>query len=155
MNKAFTFVEIMIVVVIMALGLIPLFSIFVSSTSDVSNTVDELLAVTYANELVDSLMSRKFDEIPAAVAETELAKLAGSPFFTKVSANLTPCSPVFKRFIEIDSVDTGVQTPANISPTIAARYNRIKKFKIIKVRIAYSSKGRARELNMATIVTGA
>ncbi|HOD40332.1 MAG TPA: prepilin-type N-terminal cleavage/methylation domain-containing protein [Candidatus Wallbacteria bacterium] len=152
---AFSFVEIMVAVVLISIGLIPLFSLFVSTTSDVSNTIDEVLATTYANELIDSIIAHKFVDIPSSVAYSEVQTLAGSPFFDKIIANLTPCSSEFRRYVEISETATTVQIPANVSPLIAERYNRIKSFKIVKIKIKYDLNGRARELNMATIVTGA
>nr|HPG57005.1 prepilin-type N-terminal cleavage/methylation domain-containing protein [Candidatus Wallbacteria bacterium] len=69
---AFSFVEIMVAVVLISIGLIPLFSLFVSTTSDVSNTIDEVLATTYANELIDSIIAHKFVDIPSSVAYSEV-----------------------------------------------------------------------------------
>lgn len=152
---AFSFVEIMVAVVLIAIGLIPLFSLFVSTTSDVSNTIDEVLATTYANELIDSIIAHKFVDIPSNITHSEVSALAGNPFFDKIIANLTPCTAEFRRFVEINETATTVQIPVNVSPLIAERYNRIKSFKIIKIKIKYDLNGRARELNMATIVTGA
>ena len=154
-QRAFSFVEIMVAVVLIAIGLLPLFSLFVSTSSDVSNTIDEVLATTYANELIDSIIAHKFSEIPSSVPYAEVPTLAGNPFFTGIIANLTPCAAEFKRFVEISEAATTVQIPAGVSPLIAERYNRIKSFKIVKIKIKYDLSGRARELNMATIVTGA
>lgn len=151
----FSFVEVMVAIVLIAIGLVPLFSLFISTTSDVSNTIDEVLATTYANELIDSIVSHKFVDIPSSIAYSEVSALAGSAFFDKIIANLTPCGSEFKRFIEIEEVDTTVSVPANVSPMIAERYNRIKSFKIVKIKIIYNLSGKQRELDMATIVTGA
>lgn len=139
----------------MALGLMPVFSLFVSTTSDVSSTVDDVLATTYANELIDSIVSHKFADIPANLPNTEVSALPGGKFFRDVSSNLTPCGAGFKRYLKISEAQTQVSVPVNVSPLLAERYNRIKAFKIVRIKVTFKSGGRARELEMATIVTGA
>lgn len=58
-----TFIEIMIAVCVLAIGIIPAFHVFFRGNAGTIMMRDEILANTYAAELIDSLHARGFDAV--------------------------------------------------------------------------------------------
>jgi len=152
-KSAFTFVEVVMATVIIVVGLIPVCASFISTTSDISYTIDEVLATTYANELMDAIISHSYDEIPVSIARSEVTSLGSNAFFQKLITSLSQAKPGFKRYVEIIALSAGYVKPQNLSSYQQKKFDRLNKLKLVRVSIEYKSGGRPRELNIGTIAT--
>ena len=150
-NRAVTFIEIIMAICLMALGLIPLFTIFGTTASDVSITIDEMFATNYANELMEAIMARHFDEIPENVSG-DLESIGGL-FFQSILKNISPLNEKFKRHIEIVTEKHDDVLPNEIPSFQKELIEKMGRFKIIKVVIGYSQNGVAKELKLGTLMT--
>jgi len=151
--KAFSLVEVIVATALIALGLVPIFSLFVSTTSDISYTIDEVMALSFANELIEAVSASGFDEIPAEMPETEVANFSGQ-FFKKISERLSKSKKGYERFIEITSSDLPFDENARINPCAREKVKKIKRIKILNVSVRFKQSGRARDLKLSTILTG-
>jgi hypothetical protein len=152
-STGFSLVEVIIATALIALGLIPVFSLFVSTTSDISYTIDEIVGMTFANELIEAIVASGFDDIPGEVPETEAAKLSGE-FFQRITKRLSPSKPGYERFVEITSAELPFDENARINPNAREKVKKIKQIKVIKVSVRFKQSGRPRNLRLSTILTG-
>ncbi len=135
----------------MALGLIPLFTIFGTTASDVSITIDEMFATNYANELLETIMSRPFDEIPQNVSGDP--ETIGGEFFQSVIKSISPLNKGFKRHIEITTEKYDYTVPEGIPLFQKERIEKMGRFKIIKAMIEYSQNGVPKTLKLSALMT--
>jgi len=150
--RGVTFIEIVVTVAILMIGLIPIFTIFGTTASDISITIDELTATAYANELLDAFFSHPFDDIPNNVSLANVDEIS-SPFFQKLMKGLAPIEKGFTRFIEITTIDASYDIPANINPIKKRKFEKLNFFKVIKITIKFSQNGKPKEIKMGTVVT--
>lgn len=151
----FTFLEIMVALVVLSLGLFPILSLFSSTTADISYTIDNVLVTTYANELIDSVIAHKFDEIPENVPLAELSTLGGNQFFVKLAGRLSTLKPGYERYIEIS---THSINPGNITGLCQSDMDKLEKYKKIKkliVKIKFTHNGTVKYFNVGTLISGA
>jgi len=151
-NKGVTFVEIVVAVAIIIMGLVPVFTIFGTTASDISITIDELVATAYANELLDAFFSHKFDEIPGKIDYAEVDSIS-DPFFQKLMKGIAPLEKGFKRFIEISTIDASYTIPPNANPFQKQKFEKLNIFKVIRVTVTFSQNGKPKEIKMGTAVT--
>lgn len=153
-RKGFSIVEVLIATVLIALGMVPLFSIFVSTASDISYTIDEVAALSCANELIEAVIARGFDALPGELAETEAGAIGGA-LGKALGPRLSKARKGFERFVSIGSSELSLDESAILNPAAKEKAARLKKIKIINVSVRYRQGSRPRELNLSTIVTGA
>jgi len=151
-KNGLSFIEILTAVTLIAVGLVPVFMLFGTTASDISITTDELFATTYANELLDGIHAHKYEEIPGRVDLIEVEKL-DDPFFRKLQKGLSPLNKGFKRFIEISTSEFPFKTPQKMNPFRKEKFEKLNKFKIIKIYIKYSQNNKPKDLKMGIIVT--
>jgi len=153
-SRAFSLTEVIIAVALIGLGLIPVFSLFVSTTSDVSYTIDEVMALSYANEMIEAIVSCDYDSIPQSIQETEL-DASDNNFLKGILRRLSVPKPAYKRFVEITSQELPFNINNDLSPFSSEKVKKLKKIKTIKVSVRYFQNKRPRDLKLATIVSGA
>ena len=151
-NRAFTFIEVMIATVVLILGLIPIFTFFISTTSDISLTIDELAATTYANELIDGVLSFSYDEIPNKIPETNVKELIDSDhFFKKFDKLISKMNPGYERFIEIESSSFNFSVPPMAGAYMCDKIKKLNSYKKIIARVRYTVKNAvSRELKISS-----
>jgi len=151
-NNGVTFVEIVLAMAIIIMGLVPVFTIFGTTASDISITIDELTATSYANELLDAFFSHKFEEIPGKIKWCEVDGLS-DPFFQKLMKGIAPLKKGFKRYIEITTIDASYAIPQNANPFHKQKLEKLNIFKVIKIKVVFSQNEKPKEISMGTVVT--
>ncbi|EKD69695.1 MAG: hypothetical protein ACD_47C00031G0004 [uncultured bacterium] len=151
----FTFIEIMIALVVLSLGMFPLLSLFSSTTSDISYTIDNVLVTTYANELIDSILAHNFDDIPETIALSELGALSGNQFFTRLAGRLSTVKPGYERFIEISTMSINLGSAAGLCQSELDKLEKYKKIKKLIVKIKFMHNGADKCFTVGTLISGA
>ena len=90
-NSGFSFVEVLITMLVLAVGILPIFTVFSQGSSGTIRTRDEILAQIYAEELLDYAMARGFTAVEPTSSDGDLAptvvvgdlKTAIDPRFTR------------------------------------------------------------------------
>ncbi len=155
-NKyAFSMVELIVAIALISVGLIPVFSIFGSTSSEISATIDEIILTGYANELIDAVINHNYDEIPGGFSSEDISS-SNDKFFIGLRSKLSEMKPGYKRGVEIKT------EPVNFDPSLfqnldiytQEKFNKIKSFKLIKVAIrSLPVSGRPRKLEICAFST--
>jgi len=148
----FTFIEIIVAVALIILGLVPIFTIFGTTASDISITIDEAFATNYANELIEAVMSKKFDEIPENLSQCNLDEQS-SKFWDSVKKGVSPIKQGFKRNIEIENDSAPYEVRPEFDPFVKETVEKMNRFKIIRVTIEYSQNNKPKKLTLAAYMT--
>ncbi|HOT74924.1 MAG TPA: hypothetical protein PK467_04000 [Candidatus Wallbacteria bacterium] len=144
-NIGFSFIEVMIAVIVLALGLIPVFSLFTSTSRGASSTIEELGATNYANEIIDNLSAYKYGELPEIHQKTDFDSLKQDPFFSRM--RVSPLKPGFKRFLKIYPRSANFKIPAGAGEEFKKQIEKICMFKVIEATVEYSVKLEKGNLN--------
>jgi len=152
---AFSMVELIVAIALIAVGLIPIFSIFGSTSSEISATIDEIILTGYANELIDAVINHNYDEIPGSYSSEDISS-SNDKFFVELKTKLSELKPGYKRGIEIktESVNFDPSLFQNLDLYAQEKFNKIKNFKFIKVSIrSLPVSGRPRKLEICAFST--
>jgi hypothetical protein len=152
--RAFSFIEVMVTIVIITIGLLPVFRIFSTTTTGISSTIDEVLTMSYANELVDSIISKPYAEIPDHLTENDISA-AKSDFISSIASHLSDAGKEYTRGVEIytDSIIVNPAIIEDMDPYTKEKYDTLKSFRVIKIKVTYKpNEKRQREFNICTIV---
>ncbi len=154
-GRGFSYVEVMIALAVLALGIIPIFSIFTSTSKGTAATIEELTATNFANEIIDNLSAYKYGELPSVQARTDFDSLKNDPFFARL--RVSPIKAGYKRFVRIYEKSAHFKKPAGADAEIIKQLEKICSFKVIEVSIEYAEETgggkKSREFKM-TALTG-
>ena len=135
-GPGFTYIEVMIALVVLALGLIPVYSIFSGTSKGTAATIEELTATNYANEIIDNLAAYKFAELPDLPDRSDFDSLKSSPFFAKM--RVSPLKAGYKRFVRIYEKSAHFKKPADGDITLTKRLEKLCTFKVIEASVEYA-----------------
>lgn len=96
-TSAFTLVEILITVAILACGIIPLLSLLSEQHRGTTDIVNKVIAANYAKDVVDYLKSLPYSEVDSKYNGVEIGGKDESEYFKKLPKLVAP----FTRRVEI------------------------------------------------------
>jgi len=152
-SNGFSLVEVVVAIAIIAFGLLCFFTIFSTTASDISISIEESYATNCANELIEAVMANNFKDIPEKIDMAEIDGNSSEKFFDKIRNGISPIQKGFKRFLEISSADASFKIPQDADPFQKSRIECMNKFKIIVVKIKYSQNGQPKEFKIGTLMT--
>jgi hypothetical protein len=151
-SRALSMVEIIVALAIIAFGLIPVFSMFGSTSSEISSTIDEIMLAGYANELIDSVINHPYADIPESFSMEDIS-LAGTGFSAGLKNKLSVLKPGYTRGLEItkESVKVDPELYEGLDPFSQKKFNMTRDLKIIRASVKYAPKnGRPRKMEICT-----
>lgn len=154
-RRAFSFAEIMVLLVVIAIGLFPVLNLFTSTTSDISSTVKDVMLLNYSNELLDSVLSFNYDEIPVYLYEKDIKRSANA-FAKRLSPQLSEIQADYSRELKITLVNAKVRKAAEEDLDIysKAELDAKKKIKMVTAIVTYNpSGGKSREIKNSVLIT--
>lgn len=154
-KNAFSMVEIIVALALIAVGLIPVFSLFGSTSSEISATIDEIILAGYANELIDAIINHPYDAIPGEYSSADITGTSDK-FFKALAPKLSALKPGFKRGVAIKTkaVRYDPSLFQNLDPYSQKKFDRIKNIKIVRATISYQPvAGRPRTMEICAVVT--
>lgn len=133
--RGFSYIEVMIALAVLTLGIIPVLSIFTSTSKGTAATIEELTATNYANEIIDNLSVYKYDELPEVLVKTDFDSLKSEPFFSRM--RVSPIKAGYKRFVKIYQKTAHFKTPPGADAEMIKQIEKICSFKVIEVLVEY------------------
>lgn len=122
-SRGFSFAEILVTVLVLALGIIPVFLVFSKGSMGTVLSRDEMTAHLYAAELIDWCQSHTFDQLPEC-SETPKPNLDLGPDCT---------SQIDSRYRRLMSV--------KILPTPGGAANWPMQYKVVTADVRWNSQG--------------
>ncbi|HOT76899.1 MAG TPA: prepilin-type N-terminal cleavage/methylation domain-containing protein [Candidatus Wallbacteria bacterium] len=153
--NGFTFVEIMVVIVVIAVGLFPILGLFTSTTSDISSTVEDVMLLNYANEIIDSILAFPYDEIPGYLSEEDISN-SKNAFAVKLSSQISKAPGEYRRELKITGVNLKVRQVETGEMDFYSMENFKKNMKVKMVTAAVSYNppgGKKREMKTLVLVS--
>lgn len=135
-GRGFSYIEVMIALSVLTLGLIPILSIFTSTSKGTASTIEELTATNYASEIIDNLSIYKYDELPEISARTDFDSLKNTPFFARM--RISPLKSGYKRFVKIYEKSAHFKKPPGANAEMIRQIEKICSFKVMEVSVEYS-----------------
>lgn len=129
-----SFVEVMIAVFVLAAGLLPAFYVFSKGNLGTMMTRDEILAQTYASELVDYGLALGYDRFPPEEFQhREMSEIPGG-------------APIEIRFHRFLTVVDRVLAPGNADWPLG--------YRILQVEVAWNSAGVEQKFALTGLLFG-
>ena len=148
--RAFSMIELLIALVMIALAMFPIMSVLSASHGDSRTTMEEVLASNLASELVEAVQTLPFELIPqnvdAEVAQGTFAQAAAAGY--RIGLASPPVG--FKRFLKTETLAVESAVPAGLSLGVQERAASAAAILKIRVRIEWSSRGRPETLQLVT-----
>lgn len=155
-RRGFSYIEVMIALTVLMLGLIPIFSIFTSTSKGTAATIEELTANNYANEIIDNLSAFKYDELPEVFTRTDFDSLKELPFFKRL--RVSSLKPGYKRFVKIYQKSASFKKPPGADAEVIKQIEKICSFKIMEVSVEYPENAgdgkKSKEFKMVALIGG-
>ncbi len=148
--RAFSIVEVLIAVTVIALALLPIISLMTSSSKDVRSTMEEIIASNLASELLETLQSLPVSVLPLGHdGEIETGTFAAAEA-AGYKTQLASCPAGVMRHLKIDllSIDSTIPTDCAADvKTLAASAAAVIE---MKVEIRWKKQGRDHKLCLIT-----
>jgi len=122
--RAFTLVEVLITVAILACGIIPLLTMLSEQHRGTADIVNKVIAANYAKDVVDYLKSLPYSDVDSKYNGVEIGGKEESEFFAKLPKLVAP----FTRKVEIIE-----RRDRPLSPATPEKID----YKIIKVTMTF------------------
>jgi type II secretory pathway pseudopilin PulG len=150
LHAAFSLLEILIAVIVIALALVPIFSVMTTSHKDVRAAMEEVIASNLASELLETLQA-----LPAALIPLGHAgELQAGAFAPAEAAGyrtiLADCPPGFTRHLFVDLLPIDSSIPPGLPRDVQARAASAAAVIEMRVEIRWRKQGRDRTLFLVT-----
>ncbi|NLI75558.1 MAG: prepilin-type N-terminal cleavage/methylation domain-containing protein [Candidatus Riflebacteria bacterium] len=147
---AFSLLEVLIAVVVIALALVPIFSVMTTSHKDVRSAMEEVIASNLASELLETLQALPAPLIPLGHAGELQAGAFAAAEAAGYRTTLADCPPGFTRHLFVELLPIESSIPAGLPREVQERAASASAVIEMRVEIRWQKQGRDRTLFLVT-----
>ncbi len=149
-RRAFSLLEVLIAAAVLSLALMPILSVVTASHGDSRSTLEESLASNLASELIEAVQALPLELVPVGYDDEVGPGTFAAAEAAGFHVGLASPAPGFTRRLKTETLAVESAVPAGMAAGVQERAASAATLLRIRVRVEWTSRGRAEVVQLVT-----